>query len=122
MMLDEMMHIMGDRPDEPTVLLLVASMLREDMPWLYELGREAYEKCRADTPKEAERALMRFRRALHFSMRGPFMDERGMHPGMLRELEHVVESFLERSPKLRGKKKMDEEPSTRVSPRLARSP
>jgi hypothetical protein len=116
MMLDEMMHIMGDRPDEPTVLLLVASLLRDDAPWLYELGREAYEKCETGSQKEADRALERFRRAVHFSTRGPMMEEMGMHPRALRDVEHILESFVEGPRRLRGKKKPDEEPSAPNQP------
>ncbi|HIJ73409.1 MAG TPA: toll/interleukin-1 receptor domain-containing protein [Candidatus Hydrogenedentes bacterium] len=53
MMIHEMTHMIGERPDDPILILVLASMLREDLSWLYEVGLEAYRAARsgrADAP------------------------------------------------------------------------
>ena len=112
MMLQEITHMVGGKPGDPIGLLLVASMLREDMPWLYELGMEAYRTARSGLPEEAERTRRQFQRAVKFLEHGPFpSEEMGMDPKMLhmliRELEHSM--MMEPSP--------DEEPRTKARPK-----
>lgn len=112
MMLREITHMVGGKPGDATGLLVVASMLREDMPWLYELGMEAYRAARSDLPEEAERTRRQFHRAVEFLSHGPFMvEEMGMDPKMLhmliRELEHSM--MMEIPP--------EEEPRTKARPR-----
>ncbi len=58
-----MTHVMAEGPDDPLVLLLAASLLRDDIPWLYELGVDAYRAASQGTPAEASRAMRRFVRA-----------------------------------------------------------
>jgi len=112
MMMHEMMHRLIDRPDDPIAILISASMVRDDIPWLYELGREAYDSVRDGDPETAVRALDRFREALHMVLRGPVMEELGLHPGALIELEHFLEKY---SPRVRGgrvvRKKLEKEGS-----------
>jgi len=112
MMLREITQMVGGKPGDPIGLLLVASMLREDMPWLYELGMEAYRAARSGLPEEAERTRRQFHRAAEFLGHGPFMfEEMGMDPKMLRmliwELEHSL--MMEVPP--------EEEPRTKARPR-----
>ncbi len=52
MMFEEMMHMGGGKPGDPFRLLFLASMFREDMPWLYELGMEAYRAAKSGLPEE----------------------------------------------------------------------
>jgi len=42
MIFDEIMHMSG-KPGDPVAILMAASLLRDDMPWLYELASEAYK-------------------------------------------------------------------------------
>jgi len=63
MMVEELAHMVGARPGDPVRLLILASLVREEMPWLYELGLDAYRSRTTGSPEEAELALQRFRRA-----------------------------------------------------------
>ena len=81
------------------------------MPWLYELGMEAYRASKAGLSDEAARAMRQFRRAIEVMRHGPLMEEMGMDPKLLhmliRELEHST--MLQPSP--------DEEQSAKPSPK-----
>jgi hypothetical protein len=41
MMIEEILHMSGD-PSDPVGILVVASLIRDDLPWLYELAMEVY--------------------------------------------------------------------------------
>jgi hypothetical protein len=41
MMIEEILHMSGD-PSDPVGILMVASLIRDDLPWLYELAMEVY--------------------------------------------------------------------------------
>ena len=47
MMFEELVHMFPDDPGDPTALLMMASVVREDMPWLYELLVDAYREAKA---------------------------------------------------------------------------
>lgn len=114
-MLREIAHMIGGEPGDPIGLLVMASMFRTDMPWLYELGMEAYRTSKVGLPEEAERAKRYFKRAIDATMHGPFqMEEMGMDPRMLhmlmRELEHSMmnEPAAEDEPKIKSKRKKED--------------
>lgn len=118
MMLEEIMHLAGRKPGDPVGVLVMASMFREDMPWLYELGMEAYRTAKTGLPEDAQSAMQRFRRAVEMSMHGPFpMDEMGMHPRdmhmLMRELEHTMDFELpaENESNKKPKRKKDDRDS-----------
>lgn len=96
MMIQELSRMIADRPNDPISLLLVASMFREDLPWLYELGLEAYRAARTGTSDEALLARRRFQRAADMLDHGPFpiealgLDPRELH-FLTRELMHLVD-------------------------------
>jgi hypothetical protein len=96
MMLHELSHMLGEKRGDPIVLLVLASVFRDEMPWLYELGIEAYRMAKNGTPEEAVAARNRFQKAAELMRRGPFHpEEMGLDPGMVhmlvRELDHVFE-------------------------------
>jgi hypothetical protein len=96
MMFHELTHMLGEKPGDPIALLVLASMFRDEMPWLYELGIEAYRAARNGTPEEAMAARKRFQKTAELMRRGPFApEEMGLDPRMmhmlLRELDHVLE-------------------------------
>ena len=114
MMLHEFTQMVGAKPGDPIGLLIVASMLREQMPWLYELGLEAYRAAKAGLPEEAERTRHQFQRAVEFLRHGPFpAEEMGLDPHFLhmlmRELEHsmMIEPPAEEEPKTKPKRKKE---------------
>ena len=56
MMFREIAHIIGaETPNDPIGLLVAISMVRDDMPWLYELGMEAYRLAKAGSGRSSHR-------------------------------------------------------------------
>lgn len=98
-MLHELSHVLGSSKDEPIALLLIASLFREEAPWLHELGLEAYRVARTGSPKEAFAARRRFQKAADYLRHGPFdfeesgLDLRMVHM-LLRDLDHLVPPAL----------------------------
>lgn len=96
MMLHEMAHITGAKPGDPLLLLMLTSLFREEIPWLYELAMEAYRAAKSGNQAEAKECSDRFRRASVFLMEGPFGEEFGVDPRMLhyalREMGHLFQA------------------------------
>jgi len=76
MMFEELMHMSGDSSD-PVGILMVASFVREDAPWLYELAMEVYRAVKSGDAAAIEQEMARLRRFSNMMMRGPFMEEFG---------------------------------------------
>lgn len=110
MMIDDMAHMISKRTGDPIGILIIASMVRDDFPWLYEIGLEAYRRAKGGNLERAREALRTFRDAAEVTVRGPFMEEMGMGNKdthmMLRELpmviDHYMEIFMLRRPTKRG--------------------
>src|SRR6185437_4958702 len=98
MMFHEMMHMVGE-PGDPVTLLMVASTVREDAPWLYELIMEVYRAIKSGDPGTIEREVHRLKRFSEEMMHGPFMEEFGMGDKethmMLREFPRMLHRFLD---------------------------
>jgi hypothetical protein len=94
-MMHEMMHMMSKKEDPYMGILFMACMLRDDIPWLYELGMEVYRASRSNRKLGVREALSRFRQAVRFTMHGPFMEEFMMRfkdgHMMMMDLEGMVE-------------------------------
>ena len=113
MMMEEMMHMTGGEED-PIGMLVMASMIRDELPWLYEIVVDAYRAVKNGTPLDVEREIGRLRRISKFIMGGPFMEEFGMGSKetqiFLMEFPHMLEQMLSRhaeseaarSPRQRG--------------------
>jgi TIR domain-containing protein len=97
MMLHEMMHMMELGPRDPIRFLLIASFVRDDFPWIYELGLDAYRTASiGKSDKAANEARKRFLTACRMLRRGPLMefsDDKETHM-IFRELMHMVEQEL----------------------------
>jgi len=96
MMVHELSHMLGGKRGDPIALLVLASMFRDSMPWMYELGIEAYRMAKDGTPEEAIAARRRFQKAAEVMRRGPFgPEEMGFDPHMMhimmREMDHLLE-------------------------------
>ncbi len=70
-MLDEMMHMVSDDPGDPIGLLVLAGIVRDDLPWYAEIITEAYREIRNGDAK----AVQRLRRSLKALRRGSFMEQ-----------------------------------------------
>jgi hypothetical protein len=80
-------------------ILVVASMFHEEMPWLYELGMEAYRVSKDGSFGETPEALERFRRGFHVMSRGPFLKDSDIDPELFHMLEHHLERLIARPPR-----------------------
>ena len=102
MMFEELMHMSGV-PGDPVAILMAASLVRDDMPWLYELGLEVYRAVKAGNVEAIEREVQRLRRFSEMMIHGPFMEEfgfAGKESQMIamefpRMLEHTLRRTLE---------------------------
>jgi len=101
MMFEEMMH-MGEIEDgDPIGILLAASMVREDIPWFYEIAQEAYHAIKAGDAETVDKAARRLKRISEFFMHGPFMEEFGSkdaHMFMMefpRIMDHMLRRYIE---------------------------
>lgn len=102
MMLEDLSRMVSEEGDDPIALLMLGSMMRDDLPWLYELLVEVYREIRSGDAKAAQRAVERLRRTTKMLRRGPFMEEfagsKEAHmmvmelPSMLDHLLHRFES------------------------------
>ena len=71
-MFDEMMHLSAQTGD-PVAILMAASYLRDDAPWLYELAAEVYRAVKSGDPELIEREIKRLRRFSENMREGPFL-------------------------------------------------
>lgn len=78
MMFEELMHMSG-WPGDPVAILMAASLVREDMPWLYELAIEVYRAVKDGNLETIEREMKRLRRLSEIMIRGPIMEEFGFN-------------------------------------------
>jgi hypothetical protein len=116
-MIDEMSRSFSRRTGEPIGILLIASSLRDEFPWLYELGMEAYRAIKAK-PGRTPEALKIFREAIDYIRHGHFLEM--LEPldaetaDWLRELPDFLEYYFDRIFRLR-----EESP---VRPKAIKSP
>lgn len=102
MMFEDFMHMSGE-PGDPVAILMAASFVRDDLPWLYELAMEVYRAVKSGNAEAIEREMTRLRHFSEAMMRGPFMDELGFggkesHMFAMefpRMLEHMLMRTLE---------------------------
>lgn len=96
MMLFELTDLLSSNSRDPIGLLVIAAMFRDDVPWLYEIGMDAYRAAQSDDPAVVEQAFRRFQRAVEILSHGPFLEEtatsKEVHM-LLRELPEVIERF-----------------------------
>lgn len=95
MMIDEMSMMAGGEEDPALPLLIISSLLRDDVPWLYEIGMDAYRHAQKGAWDEAGKAMKRLHRAAKATMRGPWFEEMGYGGReahmLLRELPMILD-------------------------------
>jgi len=99
MMFEDMSHMLSEEGDDPIALLMFGSMVRDDLPWLYEVVMEVYREVRGGDTKTAQRAIERLRRMTKMLGRGPFMEEFGGGKDshmMMMELPSMLDHLLHR--------------------------
>ena len=100
MMFEELMHISGE-PGDPVAVLMMASLVREEAPWLYELAMEVYRAAKSGDPVAIDVEINRLRKFSEVMLHGPFMEEfgfgdKGMHIFAM-EFPRMLERALRRS-------------------------
>ncbi|MBL7222100.1 MAG: toll/interleukin-1 receptor domain-containing protein [Phycisphaerae bacterium] len=84
----------------PVGLLVMAGLVRDDLPWYYELAVETYRTVRSGTMHDAELLLSSLDRCEKMWMHGPLMEEiidsREMDM-MMHEFPHMLRHVLERT-------------------------
>ena len=99
-MLYEMVHMFPGQPQGLGILIL-ASIFRDAMPWIYEFGLETYRTVRRGPTSEAAAATKEFRHMLELSLHGPWSRElfgrsKEMFM-MMEEMEPLLERLLQSS-------------------------
>lgn len=99
-MLDELIFISENSEDTYFGFLVLISLYKDDMPWIYEIGKETYEILKSSkAPSTKEKAISNFRRILKNTMHHPiFMDIMGSKEQMmlLEEMMYFLDKYLRR--------------------------
>jgi hypothetical protein len=98
MMMDEFRHMSSDF-DDPTGLLFVIGLFREELPWLHELGMEFYRAIKGGNQTQIQNAMKPLMMALDFTRHGPFIDKMRDKESyvIVRELPDIVERYFFRA-------------------------
>jgi hypothetical protein len=110
-MLHELAFMSEDSSDSPTLLLFLAGIYRDDLPWFSELLLESYREIRDAGPEERERSIDRLRKSIRNLNRGPIMHDlvRGSKEAfmMMEELPMILEMAFSRSGRASGPKSLE---------------
>lgn len=99
MMVDELMHM---SPNPYVGMLMALSLVKDKMPWLYEIGIETIRKIRSNVSiKEKDMALMEFDEMTEMLSHSPMMEEFAMINSkedymLLRELPRMLRKNMKR--------------------------
>ncbi len=99
MMIEKLMHM---TPNPMIGMLMALGLIREKMPWLYELGTDTIRTLKSDISlKEKEKAVMQFEEMLEMTTRHPMMEEFFMSNSkedylMYRELPMMLQKNMQR--------------------------
>ena len=93
----ELRHFSGEitrGKNDPLSLLMLLSLVKDDLPWLYELGVDAYQQTTRGAPN-AKQARQRVFSALKMLRHGPWLEtfENNETYMVIRELEHFAVEF-----------------------------
>ena len=75
MFFDELIPALPQGPSDPIVILIFASLFRDEVPWFYELGREAYESFNNRGHARQHRAVKALRSAMNLIFHSPIGQE-----------------------------------------------
>lgn len=106
MMFERMMFDPEDDDRNPIGLLVAAGIVRDEVPWLYELALETYRTVKSDSVRNLESLLNSLERMEKILMRGPFMEELVDSPEtdmIMHEFPHMLHHVLQRALERKGK-------------------
>ncbi len=111
MLVEELLH----RPvetGEPFQLVIIFSLFRDELPWLYEIGMDLYRTIKTGNEEEIEEAIINLQHVMH-DIPGPIMEELvySRETMMLlhelpRMLDMFVRNYLRKSKKMTRPKKI----------------
>lgn len=98
MFFDEIMHMSGKHSSY--AFLMTLSLLREDFPWIYDMGKELIDLLKTDSdPEEKANAIRDFREMVDFTFSHPIMrDTYGRNKDsmmLLKELPFSLMNYLD---------------------------
>ena len=71
----ELISMLPNRSNGPISLLVVLSFYRDQFPWLYEIGMEAYRRASAGDWEGAREVIKDLQMMAEMSLSGPMMEE-----------------------------------------------
>jgi hypothetical protein len=80
----EMMHRVAESPRDPVRILIFASLFKEDAPWVYELGMEAYKAAKSGFRPKFDHLVRRFIDSVDVLYRSGLSEELGFDRGFLK--------------------------------------
>lgn len=98
MMFKEIMHMGETRRGDPIMILIFASLVREDAPWLYEIAMEAFRALTSGTQKSAEQIRLSIKMLKDFPMQSRMFEELMMGSKeshmLMMEGPHILERMV----------------------------
>ena len=96
MMLMDIMHFLERDREDPVGILVVSSIFRDEIPWLYDIGIETYRAVKSGDAKRTEVALREFRKIVELTARGPMLEYLEISPDTIMLLEETLNRFSRR--------------------------
>jgi hypothetical protein len=98
-MIEEIVHITRNRSNISYSVLMLLGLLRNEFPWLYDIGREVLSVLKSKKPKnEKQNALDEFKRILELTFEHPMFRELYSHNKDIRifyrELSRTLSGML----------------------------
>jgi TIR domain-containing protein len=118
MMLEDILHhpMWKESPEAVSVPILIAfGMVRDDFPWLYELGAHLYRTIESGDPRAIDRARKTLLNTLEMTTHGPFMFEMMGGPEdeeavmFLRHFVHEIDRFIPKVKRFRERSQLAQE-------------
>jgi hypothetical protein len=99
-MLDELMHVSMKMGDQQYVsFLMIISFVKDDLPWLYEIGIETYRALKAAKSKsEKQKAISQFHQALELTGHPMFVETYARSEEsymMMKEMRHIMHRYFD---------------------------
>jgi hypothetical protein len=88
-MIDELLHMSGMGSD-PIGIIIAASFIKDDVPWLYEMAVESYQAIRSKNTMFIRREIKRLERVFEFMKHTPFLLEMGIDT---KEIHYFINEF-----------------------------